>query len=88
MEDFMTEDTTIKLRVLVMVPHYWGKADTLAEAWKNVCRESGKSKTELRRGQYRVYACADRGDAKTYVDGYGRMMCPEGIQPTVIERRD
>jgi len=81
----MKDDDTIKLRVLINVPHYWGKGDTLAEAWKNVCSESCKTKTELRRGWFRVYAVADKGDAKSRIDEYGRFLTPVGIPPVVIE---
>lgn len=84
----MTEKTTVKLSVLIMVPNYWGKADTLAGAWKNVCSESCKTKTELRRGKYAVYIVGDCGDAKSHIDGYGSFLTPAHVPPVKIEGSD
>lgn len=60
-----------KLAVIVMVPHYWGKAATLAKAWQRVVRESGKSQKELKRGSYRVIVLPETDEQPARVDQMG-----------------
>ena len=76
----------IEIKVLIIVPNYWGKAGTIEEAWKNVRQVSGKNLRDLRRGNYQIYVAFDREDVKTKLDSYGfNFSYPRGYPPVKIE---
>lgn len=56
-------------KVLVIVPHYWGKGDTITEAWKQV-RAAGYSGRKWS-GKYRIYAVEDTDEVKVRVTDLG-----------------
>lgn len=74
-----------KLRIMIMVPNYWGKADTVSEAWSNVKKECGKSLRDLKRGKWRIYVVWDTEDVKTHIDDMGGICYPSGHHYTMID---
>ncbi len=72
-------DTEYRLKVVVIVPHYWGKGDTLAEAWANVESASCKPAREFRKGKHVVYVVAETDDCKARCDEVsGGLIVPRG----------
>ena len=63
-------------KIIIMVAHYWGKADTITKAWQNVKRESCKTLRELKKGPYKIFLGFDTEDGKFQVNDYGSLMYP------------
>jgi hypothetical protein len=72
-------------KVLIMVPHYWGKAGTIREAWQQVKLESGANLRDLKRGPWVIYAITDTDTVKARVDEMGLLCYHEDYPPTVID---
>lgn len=78
-------------KVLIIVPNYWGKGDTITDAWNNVKKESFKSLRELEAGPHSIYTVFDRPDKEAYsqLDEMGfNTSYPEGYPPIRIEHKD
>lgn len=65
-----------KLKIMIMVPHYWGKADNIQDAWLQVKQTSYKNLRDLKRGPWRVFAVYDTENVKTHVDEMGSICYP------------
>ena len=81
----------VKLKIMVVVPHYWGKGDTIDEAWKRVKRESCKTVPSMKKGPHTVYVCFDKtdGSASTRLDSFGmNISYPQGYPPVIIGKKD
>lgn len=76
----MSEKLTTK--ILVLVPNYWGKGETAAEAWRNVRRAGGPSKRDSK-GRYVIY----RVHPDTVCEEiHGNLQYPKGApKPVAIE---
>lgn len=75
----------LKLRIMIMVPHYWGKADTISKAWANVKKESGDSLRELKRDRWRIYVVWDTYDVKTHINDMGSICYPSNYPYHMID---
>jgi hypothetical protein len=77
-----------RLKVVVVVPNYWGKGDTLKEAWENVTLESGKGKRELKRSSYYVYVVPETDENIACVNQIGSLCWAdvEGIAELIIDQ--
>ena len=76
-----------KLRILIVVPHYWGKGDTIDEAWTEVKKESFKNLRELKRDQHQIYVVWDTDDVKTHVNDMGGLCWPSDHKPIKIHEK-
>lgn len=76
----MADIPEFDVRVVVIVPHYWGKGESLAEAWQNV-RDAGghKPRREYERGAHGVYVVCETPDCKARVDELGNLVTPRGF---------
>jgi len=72
-------------KVLIIVPHYWGKAETIDGAWEQVKKESYRNLRELKSGPHGIYVVYDKEDVKSRVDEFGfNITYPEGYPPRRI----
>lgn len=79
----------LKARVMIVIPNYWGKGDTITEAWFQVKKECGQHLTSMKASRHRIYVCWDTEDVKTRIDEFGfTMIFPEGHPPIKIEEKD
>jgi hypothetical protein len=74
-----------QLRILIVVPHYWGKAKTINEAWQQVKKYSGKDLRRLRGGPHKIYAVWDLDDQKSRLDEFGMLHSPADHPPVCIQ---
>jgi len=58
-------------KILILRQHYWGKADTIPEAWKQLSKVSGYTVRQLKREPWVMYSVNDYGDVPVRVDGMG-----------------
>jgi len=70
------EDSEPKLKVLIIVPHYWGRGDTIDEAWQEVKNASYSNLRSLKSGPHKIVVGYDVGDAKLYVNEMGALCYP------------
>ncbi len=82
--------TNPKLVVVIVVPHYWGKGETIDAAWKRLREESGGTLRDLKRGSYRVNVVPETDEFKAYVDEMGTLHWAdvEGIRALVVDSHD
>jgi hypothetical protein len=82
--------TQPKLVVVILVPHYWGKGETIKAAWKRITQESGTTMRELKRNPYRINVVPETEDFSAYVDSMGTLHWAdvEGMQSLVVEQFD
>lgn len=73
------------LKILIVVPHYWGKASTLNEAWLQVKKQSHGDLRKLRAGPYKIFVVWDVDDQKSFVDEFGLMHSPADHPPVCIQ---
>ena len=79
----------VETKVMIIVPHYWGKGNTIDEAWERVKKESGKTLRDLKQGQHMIYVVYDKEDARSRLDEFGmNISYPEGYPPTVIHKKE
>jgi hypothetical protein len=77
-----------KLRIMIIIPHYWGKGDTITEAWKQVKKESGKTLRSMKSDRHQIYVCWDTEDVSTSLDEFGfNITYPDGYPPVKIEEK-
>ena len=53
------ENVSALPKILIMTAGYWGKGDTITEAWDNVKRETGKTLPALKKAAHLIYSCFD-----------------------------
>jgi hypothetical protein len=84
----MADTPEYRLKVVVIVPHYWGKGDTIAEAWGNVEAESSTAARRHKKdGKFAVYMVAETDDCKARCDEIsGGLIVPRGApRPVQID---
>ncbi len=79
----MSKDATLK--IMIVVPHYWGRGSTITKAWDQVKKASYKNLRELKRGPWRIFVVWDTEDVKTYVNEMGSICYPVDHPYTKIE---
>jgi len=72
-------------KILIIVPHYWGKGSTIAEAWRQVKKASYKNLRDLKRGSYAIYSGHDTEAVKLAVDDMGWVRHDKDFPITEIE---
>ena len=75
-------------KIIIVVPHYWGKGDTITEAWKNVKKESYKNLRELKSGPHAIFLGFDTEDAKFQVNNMGSLMYPSDTEYFELDRKE
>lgn len=80
----MSENTP-KLRIMIVVPHYWGKGDTISEAWEQLKKESYRNLRDLKSGLWRMYVVWDTKEVETHVNEMGAICYPSDHHYTMIE---
>jgi len=79
----------VKVKIMIVVPNYWGKGDSIDEAWKKVREFSHRNLRELKSGPHIIYVVYDKGEQRSQLDEFGmNISYPEGYRPVVIHRRD
>ncbi len=74
---------------MIVVPNYWGKGDTIDEAWDKVKSFGSRTLRELKSGPHVIYVCYDRGEHQSRLDEFGmNISYPEGYPPAVIHKKD
>lgn len=73
------------MAVIIVVPYYWGRSETISGAWKQVKKESHSTMRELKSGPHKIYFTFDTEEVKTYVNEYGALCYPSGQPPVCIE---
>jgi hypothetical protein len=77
----------VETKVLIVVPNYWGKGDTIAEAWKQLKKASYKNLRELKT-RYKMFVVIDTDDVKSHVSDMGGVVTPKGFPPHLIEEKE
>jgi len=75
----------METKVLILVPNYWGKGDTIREAWSQVKKASYKNLRDLKRGRYKIFSVTDTDEVKSRVDDLGGITYPKGYAPKLID---
>lgn len=71
---------------MIIVPNYWGKGDTISEAWQQVKRESYGNLRELKSGPHTIHVVFDTDEVKSCLDEFGfNISYPAGHPPIKIE---
>lgn len=79
----------IKVKIMIVVPNYWAKGETIDEAWKAVRGIAGGNLRDLKRGKHMIYVCFDKEDVQTRLDEFGmNISYPQGYPPVVIHKKD
>lgn len=87
------EGAQVKPVILVMIQYYWGRGETIAEAWQKVSDVSGRTVASLKRETHLIYSAFDYivdGDddhemtVKTYINDMGSTCYHRDYPPTVI----
>lgn len=65
---------------LVIVPHYWGRGSSIAEAEKNARKEGGLGRKKVER---KCFSYDPEKTRQAYIDEFGRL-CWEGERPQEI----
>ena len=76
------------LKVLIIVPNYWGTGKTISDAWRMVRAVSGKRMHQLRREAHMVYIGHDAGDIDLHLDAMGNVCHHADYPVTQIEKFD
>ena len=58
-------------KVLIIVPNYWGKGDTITEAWAQVKKVSHTNLRSLKSGPHSIYFGHDTDNVKLALDEFG-----------------
>lgn len=80
----------VKPVILVMVQYYWGRGETIAEAWKKVSEVSGRTVAKLKRDSHLIYSAFDyitddeETTVKTYINDMGSTCYHRDYPPTII----
>lgn len=75
----------MKQIVLIVVPHYWGRGDTIDDAWDSVRKASGRNLRDLKSGSHQIYAAFESETGSTSIDPTGlNMVYPQGYPPNLI----
>jgi hypothetical protein len=75
------------LKILIIVPHYWGKGDTIDEAWAQVKKSSYKNLRDLKSGPHGIYVVWDTDEVKTHVNEMGSIFYPSNHKYTRIHHK-
>lgn len=81
----------VKVKIMVVIPHYWAKGGTIDEAWRNVRDIAGGTLREHKKDKHIIYVCFDKedGSISTYLDDLGmNVSYPSGFPPIVIHKKD
>jgi len=87
------DGVTIKVVIIIMVQHYWGRGESITEAWENVKKESGQTLRDLKRGSHLIYSAFDyitddeKTTIKSYVDGFGSVNYHRDYPATIIHQQ-
>ena len=76
----------MQTKILIVVPNYWGKGETINEAWDSVKRFSCDTLRTLKK-TYKMYVVTDTDDVKSCVNGMGGLVYPEGYEPKLIDEK-
>ena len=49
-------ETTVTMKVLIMIKYYWASGETIAAAWKSLQGFSGLTVREMKRDKHLIYA--------------------------------
>jgi len=74
-------------KILIVVPNYWGKGDTINEAWKQLKKVSYKNLRQLKT-RYKMFVVTDTDDVKSHVNELGGVVTPKGFPPTLIDEKE
>lgn len=75
-------------KLIVIVPHSWGKGDSLTEAWKNVAKHAGTTVAKAKRGQHLVYFGHDTESVPIYVNEMGALCHHADYPATLIDQKE
>ena len=77
----------MEIKVLIIVPNYWGKGDTIAEAWTQLKKASYKNLRQLKT-RFKMYVVIDTDDVKSCVTDMGGISYPKGYEPKLIDEKE
>lgn len=63
--------TGVAPKILIMRQHYWGKAETIPEAWKQLSKVSGYTQRQLKKDPWVMYHGTDTDQIPFYVNEMG-----------------
>ncbi|MDJ0952445.1 MAG: hypothetical protein QNJ81_02075 [Acidimicrobiia bacterium] len=79
----------VETKIMIVVPNYWAKGDSIDDAWKNLRGIAGRNLRDLKAGSHMIYVCYDKGELKSRLDEFGmNISYPEGYPPTVIHKKE
>lgn len=80
-----TKEVNATPKILIIVPNYWGKGETIAEAWQQVKKASYSNLRDLKRGKWAMYSGHDTEAVKMHVDDFGSVCHDRDYPLTEIE---